>query len=395
MTGPIPWVDRVQITNYKSIATADVSLGPLTVLVGPNGSGKSNFLDALSFLGEAVATSPYQAVESRGGLGEILRRVPDQAESFQISVQVTVPWGLARTQQARGSYGFEIGRSDRRGRRPIEVLREWCQLSHGGVSTEFRTRRGHITGTEMLGTDQIEPERLYLPVTSGLPNYAPLFGLLSNMSFYNLDPRTLRSPATEAERTKLGPLGEHLADVIGQLYDDRPEAKSRFDDYLGAIVPGLNGLDRMYAGSYVTVEMRQNDAAFGPAAMSDGTIRAAGVLAALFQPWVRSGLISLVGIEEPEVALHPAAAGVLFDALSEASETVQVLATSQSAELLDRPDAKPEMVRVVTARNGLTVIGELDQASQTIVDHQHFTVGELLRADQLQPAPPAGDTEAA
>lgn len=48
---------------------------------------------------------------------------------------------------------------------------------------------------------------------------------------------------------------------------------------------------------------------FGPEAVSDGTIRAAGVLAALFQVPVADGRVALVGIEEPEIALHPAAAG--------------------------------------------------------------------------------------
>jgi hypothetical protein len=54
--------------------------------------------------------------------------------------------------------------------------------------------------------------------------------------------------------------------------------------------------------------------------------------------WIWLGRISLIGIDEPEIALHPAAAGVLFDALTEASERVQVLVTSQSPDLLDRDD---------------------------------------------------------
>jgi AAA15 family ATPase/GTPase len=45
-----PFISRVRLKNYKSIAACDVRLGPFTVLIGPNGSGKSNFLDALAFL---------------------------------------------------------------------------------------------------------------------------------------------------------------------------------------------------------------------------------------------------------------------------------------------------------------------------------------------------------
>jgi predicted ATPase len=69
-----PFVTRVQVVGYRSIAACDVTLGPLTVLVGPNAAGKSNFLDAIRFVADAVATSPEAAVAARGGMGSLLRR---------------------------------------------------------------------------------------------------------------------------------------------------------------------------------------------------------------------------------------------------------------------------------------------------------------------------------
>ncbi len=124
---------------------------------------------------------------------------------------------------------------------------------------------------------------------------------------------------------------------------------------------------------------------FGAEAMSEGTVRSAAVLAALFQPESLDGRLPLVGIEEPEIALHPAAAGVLFDALTEASEHVQVIATSQSADLLDREDLDPAVIRPVAMRDGLTIIGEVDDASQEIVRQKLYTLGELMRGNQLSP----------
>ena len=128
--------------------------------------------------------------------------------------------------------------------------------------------------------------------------------------------------------------------------------------------------------------------------MSDGTIRAAAVLAALFQPWTLAGRIPLIGIEEPEIALHPAAAGVLFDALTEASEHVQVIATSQSPDLLDRDDLEVSSVRAVSMQHGLTVIGDVDEASRRIVRDKLYTLGELMRSDQISPEPSANGNDA-
>jgi predicted ATPase len=133
---------------------------------------------------------------------------------------------------------------------------------------------------------------------------------------------------------------------------------------------------------------------FGPRSISDGTIRATGLLAALFQPTVRTGQTSLVGVEEPELALHPAAAGVLFDALTEAAEQVQVVATTQSDDLLDRDDLDPSIIRAVGSQAGLTVIGNVNRASLRAIREHRFTVGELMRAGQVLPDPNAPDPNA-
>ena len=73
---------------------------------------------------------------------------------------------------------------------------------------------------------------------------------------------------------------------------------------------------------------------------------------ALFQPDSLDGRIRLVGVEEPELGLHPAAAGVLFDALTEASAHVQLIVATQSADLLDREDLAVDWTRVVSMHQG-------------------------------------------
>jgi predicted ATPase len=372
-----------------------VALGPLTLLVGPNGSGKSNFMGAISFVAEAVTTTPEQAVEARGGLGEVLRRLPEPSGSFSVTLHVAVPWGTAPEQRAHGRYGFELARSPRRGARPVEVVWEECVLRWRDGAERFRVERGVVEDEKHLGGSgpgRIEPDRLYLPTASSTRlSLALLFGRLRGMRFYNLDTSILRQPQPESAGAALGRRGEHLPDVLGELSVNHPDFKERYDAYLGAVVPDVEGLDRQVAGTYVAVAMRQRaghsrrEVIFGPGGTSDGTIRAAGILAALFQPPVLDGMVSLVGIEEPELALHPAAAGVLFDALTEASGRVQVIASSQSADLFDRDDMDPAVVRVVANLGGSTIIGELDDVSQAILHEKRFTLGELMRANQLSP----------
>ena len=73
MSTPVT-ITRVMLKNYKSIASCDVPLGPLTLLVGRNGSGKSNFLDALSFVADCLRTTLEQGLRERGGVAAVSRR---------------------------------------------------------------------------------------------------------------------------------------------------------------------------------------------------------------------------------------------------------------------------------------------------------------------------------
>jgi predicted ATPase len=389
MDRPVPFISRVRLRNYKSIAECDVELGPLTILVGPNGSGKSNFLDALAFLGRAIATTPYEAINERGGLTEILRRSPRPADSFSIAIEFTVGWGSRPAERQHGIYAFEIASADGSGTL-FEVAHEELVLRWDGAVERFEVDHGRVRRNPESSGEVIQSDRLYLPIASARKGLAPFFARLREMRFYQFDVGVLRSQLPPATGSVLGRHGENLGDVLGAM--DRGD-KERLDAYLRAVAPGVSRIERDVVGRYVTVALisrtgpddREID--FGPEAMSDGTIRAAGILAALDQPWVLDGRIPLIGIEEPEIALHPAAAGVLFDALTEASKRVQVIVTTQSPDLLDRDDLDISTVRAVLMDHGSTMIGVVDEASNRIIQDKLYTLGELMRGNQLAPEP--------
>ena len=129
---------------------------------------------------------------------------------------------------------------------------------------------------------------------------------------------------------------------------------------------------------------------FLAANMSDGTVRALGILVALFQGGNGTGVaVPLVGIEEPELALHPAAAGLLRDGLREASKFTQVIVTSHSPDLLDDQRIETASILAVNAETGSTHLALLDQAGRAAIRERLYTAGELLRMNQLRPDPEA------
>ena len=159
-------------------------------------------------------------------------------------------------------------------------------------------------------------------------------------------------------------------------------------------MPGVHGVEVKEIGPKATLEFRQGAAGarnrwrFIANNMSDGTLRALGILVALFQANHDSTKrVPLIGIEEPEIALHPAAVGVLLDGLREAAETTQIIITSHSPDLLDDKDLDVDSIVAIEARNGNTVIGHVDEVGRSAVRDRLFTTGDLLRLNQLEPDP--------
>jgi predicted ATPase len=186
--------------------------------------------------------------------------------------------------------------------------------------------------------------------------------------------------------------GSNIASVLGQLASNDKATKQRIEEYLSKVVPGVYGVDVKVVGPKETLEFRQQVAGsrdpwrFLASNMSDGTLRALGILVALFQA-TNNGKkkVPLVGVEEPEVALHPAAAGVLLDSLRDASRKTQVIVTSHSPDLLDDKDIDSESILAVVSQGGVSEIGPLDRAGKSVLMDRLYTAGELLRLNQLVP----------
>jgi predicted ATPase len=384
-------LSRVRLRHYRSIASADVSLGDLLLLVGPNGSGKSNFLDALRLTSESLQTSLDQALRSRGGMAEVRRKPTDDQELHRRRSGYPAPFTIDlefRSENLQGAYGFEIGA--RRGG-GFRIAREHCDVQFDSrASARFSVTDGKLGSATEPVMPPVSEQRLYLVAAAGLDVFRPVFDGLAGISVFNLNPDVMRQPQTPDAGELLRRDGSNVASVLDRLRRNSSSDMARIEDYLQRIVPGIRGVGKTDLGSWETLQFTQDAPGAGrpwrfqAQSVSDGTLRALGMLVALFAG--TGGTLSTVGIEEPESALHPAAAGVLLDALRDASERRQVIVTSHSPDLLDRHDFKLSELRAVRSIDGETVIGELDQAGALALREDLYTPGELLRTDQLLPA---------
>ena len=292
-----------------------------------------------------------------------------------------------------GYYAFRIGARARGG---YEVQSEDCHvnsLKTAADEAHYRVRGGSVVsisnGTAM---PVATTDRLYLVGASGIPAFRPVYDVFSRMAFYNLIPADIRDTQTTDAGELLTRYGDNIGSVLHWITDHSPNIKRRIEEYLATVVPGVVGVDARDFGPYEMLEFRQHVSGskqpwrFPATSMSDGTLRALGVLVALFQGGNGTRVrIPLIGIEEPEVALHPAALGALLDSLDEASANKQIIITSHSPDLLDSDRIDPDSLLAVVADKGVTTIAPIDDAGRTVLRDHLYTAGELLRLNQLSP----------
>lgn len=378
---PNAFIQRVVLRNYKSIGHCDVQLRPLTYLVGQNGAGKSNFLDALHFVRDALAGSLDNAINERGGLNEVRRRSSGHPTHFGIRIDFHLKDGR------EGMYAFDVGAMASGG---YEVQHEKCSVGGIGKGPFFRIEKGRLIESSETAFPAITADRLALVAASGFTAFRPVFDALTTMGFYNLNPKLMRELQKPQDGRLLKSVGENIASVIGHLERVAPDRVNTIREYLQSVVPMVHGMERKAIGPMETLEFRQDMAGakhpwkFLAQNMSDGTLRALGVLTALLQSNIDYSP-TLIGIEEPETALHPAASSALREVLTQAANDTQVLITSHSPDLLDDKSIDMNAILAVVSEGGETKIAPLDAASLQVLRDHLFSAGELLRMNQLAP----------
>lgn len=379
-------IKTVKIRNYKSIGKCCLELKDLTILVGRNGAGKSNFLDALRFVAESLQTSLDHAVKSRGGIDEVRRRSTGHPRNFSFGVDVALPdyrhaaYHFEITARGRGVYMVKKER--------LNITRSWDQ-----AAAFYDVAEGAVRGASRDPMPPAAADRLYLVTAASLPEFRDVYDALRFMGFYNLNPREMKELQSPDAGELLHYEGGNIASVIARLGADAPDAFERIKAYLAMIVPGTRDIVRVALGPRETLEFRQEVKGaqhpwkFLAASMSDGTLRALGALSAVTQFADPRSPVTLVGIEEPETALHPAAAGALMDALREAAQFTRVVVTTHSPDLLDQYNPESDGLHVVELVQGVTRIARPDGASTDAIRRHLYSAGELLRLDQIETDP--------
>lgn len=365
-----PRIERLRVSNFRSIGEEQVlDLSPLTVIVGANGAGKSNLADVFSFVRDSLVLGLPAAIAGRGGIEAVRRRGTGQPNVLRISLEVQLSTGPA-------TYELVVGDDSQYG---AQVLWERATCGDPDRSHGFHVERGKWIGSNDGLDPRVSRATLTLPAIAGDERYSELYEALVRVVVYSVFPDALRAPQKHSAERPMSRRGENWLSVL----DERSEPAWRAELLAGLthLTGDIDNLQVQSAGGYYIARFHHrtngHGSWFDAIQESDGTLRVAAILTALLQ----EPPLSLVGIEEPELAVHPGALPLLVDYLRQASLQSQVLITTHSPELLNCVD--PREVRVVTRASAGTEVRRLADGQLGAVRDGLYRLGDLMLVEGL------------
>jgi len=379
-----PTIKQLILKRYRSIPSECITFDNPTIFVGRNGSGKSNLVSVFSFLAKAMA-APLQAVfDQEGGISNVRNR--SSGHGYPPNFGLRVDFGSLNGQSKHGFYAFEIKALPNYA---FAVVREQCSVSgRNGLRSWFDRVGTRFTSNVGGLNPALDTASLGLPLVGGDAKFAPVLRTLAAMRVYSIETRKVREMQEPDSGTSLRSDGSNVTSVLKEIERQSPEDSRRISSILATIVPNTTQVRVIKHANNLSLEFTQESGGKKPLkfegfSMSDGTLRAIGLLAAVFQ----KPAPSLIAIEEPEATIHPGALESILDLLHHASQNMQVVITTHSPELLDAKWITDRHLRLVELNKGATRVAALSEATRKALQNHLMGAGELLRASALESAP--------
>ena len=354
----MPELKKITVRNFKSIRTLDeFELHSLNLLIGANGAGKSNFISLFDMLAAMTAKRLQLFVAEHDGPDALLFGTRKRSEEMALEFYF-----------ARNGYRLTLRPTGER----FVFARE--ETWFGG---DF------LDSSHALGSGHEEARLADVENDTFTPYVRPA---LADWRVYHFHDTSISARVRQAsavrDNLRLKPDAGNLAPFLRHLYEGYPEHYLRIIETVRKAAPFFGDfVYRRDVGEQVELEwysMDDPDTVRGPRQLSDGTLRFICLATLLMQPSPLQP--STILIDEPELGLHPYALSLIGALLRQASNSRQIIVSTQSADLVSEFD--PEDVVVVQNREGASVFERL-QSERLAAWLDDYSLGELWRMNIL------------
>ncbi|RYX98109.1 MAG: ATP-binding protein [Comamonadaceae bacterium] len=375
----------IAVSNYRSINTLRLGLGPLNVITGPNGSGKSNLYRALRLLAEIAQGGIVNALAREGGMGSAIWAGPEEITARMRSGEVPVEGSARRRKSVRLQLGFageDLGYAVTLGYPApstsafsldpvIKQERIWSGpflrpastlVERDGAMVRVRNGRGWDIAASNLDLFESMLSRV-----SGLasgPEIMAVRDTLRSWRFYDHFRTDAAAPARTPQLGTRTPVLHHDGRDLGaalqtiiEIGDAGALHAAIADAFPGAHLAMEAAPDGRFG---VRLEQHGLLRALSAAELSDGTLRYLLLTAALLSP--RPPVLMV--LNEPETSLHPDLLPALARLVINASRSSQVWVISHSSRLVAALSEHPQCHTVVLEKT----FGETCVAGQAPLD---------------------------
>jgi predicted ATPase len=354
---------ELHIKGFKSIRDQKLQFAPLNVFIGGNGVGKSNLVGVFHFL-RRIANQELQTYTGEaGGANAILHFGRKRTESLSVKIEFRAgkdaniyKFALIPTDADRFIFQSESAYYWDTARYSSPLLSDaWV----GHQETRIAEAKGYVA---KYVRDHLNSYRIY--------------------HFHDTSTSSpMKQTGSIADNRFLRPDAGNLAAFLHMLQEKQPDHFENIQDIIRQAAPFFRRFrlePSLLNPEMIRLEWEEtgSDAYFGPAALSDGTLRFMCLSTLLLQP----ALPSLILIDEPELGLHPAAIQVLAGLLQSAATRTQLIVATQSVTLINQ--LQPEHVWVADREDGQSVFRHLKSADMSAW-LEDYGLGELWEKNIL------------
>lgn len=344
------YLQRIDISGFKSIREMSLELRPLNVLIGANGVGKSNFIGAFKFLNELINKNLQVYVALAGGANTFLHFGRQHTDELYFYIELaqdvdglmTNAYSCTLQPSATDSFVFvdEVAYFHDRSRykKPMDI-----PLGSGHRESLLKQEARH-QGIVRHVHEAVTSWRVY--------------------HFHDTSERArIKGTGEINDNVFLRPDGANLAAYLYWLQTKQPAAYRNIVDTIRLVAPFFADFDLKpdrRDESKIRLEWREvgSDTYFDANALSDGTLRFMCLATLMLQP--KSRLPATILLDEPELGLHPYAIGVLADLLTGTARETQLIVSTQSVTLVNQLDY--EHIVVADRQEQQSVFRHLDGA---------------------------------
>lgn len=360
---------KLRPDHYRCLRDGDIEFGDLNLFIGANASGKSTVLDALRFLSEGVRLRDFRIpTQRRGGIIHLAWKGEDAG---RVGLAVSLEDGDRRYEWVlkliRNRYEFHVEERIEQsiaGNPPVTLL-----SAERGEGWWWSGKDGRVAL-------QQSPTTCALAAAAADAHF-PARGIaafISRWGFFDPNPFLLRRDWTGLVADGLDPYGRNLAETLYALdaagLERVVEATRAIIGLPERIDPRKSEDDERYF--FVQWELGHQYSVH-QMGVSSGTLRILALMTAL----VADSEANLIGIEEPENNIHPAALSAFMELIGRVQGRAQIVVTTHSPLLLNFLD-EPRAIRVVQRDNtkGTVIVSENPDAIRRALDESGFRLGE-------------------